>query len=37
MTTILIVEDELSIRSFVSLNLKRQGYEVIEAQSGLSV
>ncbi|MPQ30336.1 response regulator transcription factor [Clostridium estertheticum] len=34
MQTILIVEDELSIRSFVSLNLKRKGYEVIEAQTG---
>ena len=34
MPTILIVEDELSIRSFVSLKLKRKGYEVIEAKTG---
>ena len=28
---ILILEDEIGIRSFVSINLKREGYEVIEA------
>ena len=31
---ILILEDEIGIRSFVSINLKREGYEIIEAGSG---
>ena len=31
---ILILEDEIGIRSFVSINLKREGYEVIEAGCG---
>lgn len=31
---ILILEDEIGIRSFVSINLKREGYEVIEAGTG---
>ena len=31
---ILILEDEIGIRSFVSINLKREGYEVIEAACG---
>lgn len=31
---ILVLEDEVGIRSFVSVNLKREGYEVIEASSG---
>lgn len=31
---ILILEDEIGIRSFVSINLKREGYEVIEASTG---
>ena len=31
---ILVLEDEFSIRSFVTLNLKREGYDVIEAASG---
>ena len=31
---ILIMEDEIGIRSFVSINLKREGYEIIEAGSG---
>lgn len=31
---ILVLEDEDSIRSFVVLNLKRAGYEVVEAASG---
>lgn len=31
---VLVLEDEIGIRSFVSLNLKREGYEVIEASSG---
>ncbi|MFL0365611.1 response regulator transcription factor [Pseudobacillus sp. 179-B 2D1 NHS] len=34
MKRILVVEDELSIRSFVCLNLKRKGYEVREAETG---
>ena len=34
MRTILVVEDELSIRSFVSLNLRKRGYEVLEAETG---
>lgn len=31
---ILVLEDEESIRSFVVLNLKRAGYEVIESETG---
>ena len=31
---VLLLEDEIGIRSFVSLNLKREGYEVFEATSG---
>ena len=34
MTKILVCEDEESIRSFVVVNLRRAGYEVIEASSG---
>ncbi|MEK4532930.1 response regulator transcription factor [Solibacillus sp. FSL K6-1554] len=34
MTNILVVEDELSIRSFVSLSLRKKGYDVVEAESG---
>lgn len=34
MTKILVCEDELSIRSFVVVNLRRAGYEVIEAGFG---
>ncbi|MBU7592824.1 response regulator transcription factor [Metabacillus halosaccharovorans] len=34
MNKILVVEDELSIRSFVSLNLKKKGYIVTEAETG---
>ena len=34
MDKILILEDEIGIRSFVSINLKREGYEVIEARTG---
>ncbi len=34
MNKILVVEDELSIRSFVSLNLKKKGYLVTEAETG---
>ena len=31
---VLVLEDEENIRSFVVLNLKRAGFEVIEAGSG---
>lgn len=34
MKTILVVEDELSIRSFVCLNLRRKKYELLEAETG---
>ncbi len=34
MKRILVCEDEISIREFVVINLKRAGYEVIEAGSG---
>ena len=34
MKKVLIMEDELNIRSFVVINLKRAGYEVIEAGTG---
>src|SRR5699024_1410478 len=32
---VLILEDEVSIRSFVVINLKRAGYEAIEAGTGM--
>lgn len=35
MKRVLIAEDECAIRDFVVINLKRGGYEVIEAQDGL--
>ena len=31
---VLVLEDESSIRSFIVINLRRAGYEVIEAESG---
>ena len=31
---ILVLEDEIGIRSFVSINLKREGYEIVEAGTG---
>ena len=31
MKKVMILEDEVSIRSFVVINLKRAGYEVVEA------
>ena len=34
MKRVLILEDEVNIRSFVVINLKRAGYEVVEAGSG---
>lgn len=33
---ILVLEDELSIRSFVTLNFKREGFEVLEAENGFA-
>ena len=35
MKKVLILEDEVSIRSFVVINLKRAGYDVIEAGTGM--
>ena len=35
MKKVLILEDEVSIRSFVVINLKRTGYEAIEAGTGM--
>ena len=35
MKKVLILEDEVSIRSFVVINLKRAGFEVIEAGTGI--
>ena len=35
MKKVLILEDELNIRSFVVINLKRAGYEVVEAGTGM--
>lgn len=35
MHVILIVEDEKDIRELISLNIKRQGYEVLEAENGI--
>ena len=34
MKKVLVLEDEASIRSFIVINLRRAGYDVIEAQSG---
>ena len=31
---VLVVEDELSIRKFIVINLKREGYRVLEAETG---
>ena len=35
MKKVLIMEDEVNIRSFVVINLKRAGYEALEAGTGL--
>ena len=35
MKRVLILEDEINIRSFVVINLKRAGYEVVEAGTGM--
>ena len=34
MKTVLIAEDEKSIRDFIVINLKRSGYDVLEAENG---
>ncbi len=34
MKKVLVLEDESSIRSFIVINLRRAGYEVVEAKSG---
>ncbi|KEK24163.1 response regulator transcription factor [Bacillus gaemokensis] len=34
MTTILVLEDEITIRSFIVLNMKRAGFHVLEAGTG---
>ena len=34
MKKVLVLEDESSIRSFIVINLRRAGYEVIEAETG---
>ena len=34
MKKVLVLEDEASIRSFIVINLRRGGYDVIEAESG---
>ena len=34
MKKVLILEDEVKIRSFVVINLKRAGYDAIEAGTG---
>ena len=34
MKKVLVLEDEANIRSFVVINLKRAGYETIEAGTG---
>ena len=35
MKKILVLEDESNIRSFVVINLRRSGYEPIEAENGM--
>ena len=34
MRKVMILEDESSIRSFIVINLRRAGYEVVEAETG---
>ena len=34
MKRILVAEDEKSIREFIVINLKRNGFEVLEAENG---
>ena len=35
MKTVLVAEDESSIREFITINLRLAGYEIIEASDGL--
>ena len=35
MKTILVAEDESSIREFININLRLAGYDIIEASDGL--
>ena len=34
MKKVLVLEDEANIRGFIVINLRRAGYEVVEAESG---
>ena len=34
MRKVMVLEDESSIRSFIVINLRRAGYEVVEAETG---
>ena len=34
MKKVLVLEDESSIRSFIVINLRRAGYDAIEAETG---
>ena len=34
MKKVLVLEDEASIRGFIVINLRRAGYDVIEAENG---
>ena len=34
MRKVMVLEDEASIRSFIVINLRRAGYEVVEAETG---
>ena len=34
MRKVLVLEDEANIRGFIVINLRRAGYDVIEAESG---
>ncbi|HBL40510.1 MAG TPA: DNA-binding response regulator, partial [Ruminococcaceae bacterium] len=36
MKRVLVAEDEAAIREFIVINLKRSGYEVLEAENGSS-
>ena len=37
MKKVLVLEDESSIRSFIVINLRRAGYQVVEAESGFDL
>ncbi|WP_176535585.1 hypothetical protein [Bacillus cereus] len=34
MTTLLVLEDQITIRSFITLNMKRAGFNVLETDTG---